>query len=268
MANYYTPSNGFSPLSFLYLIVASLLIFPILGFIYSYAIWYIPFPYINFFITAGFGFLVGVITSYLVINLGKVRNPMLAGWAVWVSLAMESPEMISGSLSLASEPGALFNIVSVLKTVGVWGLSDSTVSGTPLLIVWLIEAAIVLVLGVLTPLGKSREPFCEVNNKWFVEKELSAFNFIANPQDSLTALENMDLEYFKTLGKSPNPTTESHSQFVLFSNETNENFLTITNRTKSINDKGEIEFNDQELTRYVEISEALSNLLEGPWEVA
>lgn len=277
MANYYTPSNGFSPMSFLFFILTSLIIIPILSFIYSYAIWYIPFPYINFFITAGFGFIIGIIITYLVVNLGKVRNPMLAGvfgflgafvglyfsWAVWVSLAMESPSTLDSSLGLASQPMLLFNIIGTLMEVGVWGLFDSIVSGIPLLIVWIIEALIVIVLGVISPLGKSREPFCEVNNKWFVEKALPAFNVINNPQDCVNAIEAKDIEFFKMLGRSENPGGDHHSQFLLYSNETNENFLSVSNQIKSINDNGEIEFDEKEIIRYVEISEEMSNFLEG-----
>ena len=99
MANFYEPSGKFSPLSFLFFIIVCLTAFPLFGAIYAYAIWYIPIPYINFFLAAGFGISVGYVIRF-VIRVGKVRNPRLAfyfglfgalialyfHWATWVEL--------------------------------------------------------------------------------------------------------------------------------------------------------------------------------------
>ena len=106
MPNFYEPSNKFSYASFGYFLLACLTIIPILALIYSYAIWYIPIPYINFFITAGFGFGIGLVVQYLAVKLGKVRNSKVAAlfgflgalvglyisWAVWVDLAINVGE--------------------------------------------------------------------------------------------------------------------------------------------------------------------------------
>lgn len=78
MATYYKPSGNFSPISIGYLAALALTAFPILGLIYAYAIWYIPFIYINFIIAAGFGFGIGLLINTFVIGKGKVRNVMLS----------------------------------------------------------------------------------------------------------------------------------------------------------------------------------------------
>ena len=78
MTQFYKPSGKFSPSFILFFLLVSLIAFPLLGLIYAYCIWYIPFIYINFFITLGFGFLVALCVNKVVIRKGKVRNPILA----------------------------------------------------------------------------------------------------------------------------------------------------------------------------------------------
>ena len=111
MNNYYTPSGKFSPISFALLIVLCLTVFPILGGLYTYAIWYIPFIYINFIITAVFAIAVGFLMNQVVIKLGKVRSPKLAillcllggfaalyaHWVVWADLIVNASNTIGTS---------------------------------------------------------------------------------------------------------------------------------------------------------------------------
>ena len=149
MATYYKPSGQFSPISFFYFLLTCLIVLPILGLIYSYAIWYIPIPYINFFITAGFGFAVGIIVTKLAVRLGKVRNTGLAlafgfigslvalyfSWAVWVDLVLNIGDTLGSEdigvavsnvkfmqvVNLVLQPGTLFSLIGEIKEIGVWG---------------------------------------------------------------------------------------------------------------------------------------------------
>jgi len=290
MATYYKPSGQFSPLSFLYFIIACLIVLPILGLIYSYAIWYIPIPYINFFITAGFGFAVGIVITHLVVKIGKVRSwgmSLLFGvlgslialyfsWAVWVDLVINIGQSIGSEdfgiavsnvkflqvFNLVFQPGVLFQMIGEIKEIGVWGIKGGTVSGTPLMIIWIIEALIVLFIGATMPGAASDNPFCEINQKWFARKELPAFGVIAQPNDYLKALESGDMEVLKNITKSADPKSESHSIFTLYANETNENYLNIRNKIASVNDKKELKFEDQNIVKNISISEEFSNFLE------
>src|SRR5215472_15573104 len=56
--------------------IGAIAAFP-LGLAYSYLINWIPFIYLNFFITLGYGFLFGFITRQL-LKFGKVRNNLVA----------------------------------------------------------------------------------------------------------------------------------------------------------------------------------------------
>lgn len=290
MATYYKSSGQFAPLSFLYFILTSLIVLPILGLIYSYAIWYIPIPYINFFITAGFGFAVGFAISQLVVRYGNVRNKALAfgfgilgciialyfSWAVWVDLVLNSGETIGGErigiavsnvkflevFNLALQPSKLFELIGLINEVGVWGIKGATVSGLFLGLIWVIEAGIVFFFGALMPGGASEEPFCEINQKWFDKKVLPAFSAIAYPPNYLKALESGNMEVLTKLEKIVDTKSESHSIFTLYANETNENYLSIENKIAGVNDKNEVKFEDIQVVKNISISEEFSNFLE------
>ena len=117
MKQYYKPSGQFSPLSFLLWIIAALIIFPLLALAYAYAIWYIPIPYVNFFITAFLGLVIGVVVSKFILKIGKVRNRKLAfvftlfaalttlyiHWGIWVDLAFNISGTV-GSCLLYTSP--------------------------------------------------------------------------------------------------------------------------------------------------------------------
>ncbi|QCW99790.1 hypothetical protein FGM00_06640 [Aggregatimonas sangjinii] len=289
MSTYYQPSNKFSPLAFIHFIVACATAIPILALIYSYAIWYIPFPYINFFITLGFGFGIGWVVQKLAIRMGKVRNDKLAfflgflgaliglylSWAVWVDLVINAGETYGSDrigisvsniqfmqvLELALQPGVLFELMGQIMDVGVWGFRSATVSGWFLGLIWVIEALIVLVVGTIIPPNQSGEPFCELNQKWFQAKQLPALSYLDNRMREVTPLENNDFEALKEISAVPNPTTENHSLFTLYSNKTNENYLSVQNRTAKTNDKGETKFTDDEVVTHLRINEEFSDFL-------
>ncbi len=289
MAKYYHPSGKFNPIAFLYFIVIALIILPLLGLAYAYAIWYIPFIYINFIIAGIFGFLIALIVGKGVVKFGKVRNvPMTIGlsllagilalyfhWAVWVDLVINAGESYGSSrigitvsniellqtFNLALQPGLLFEIIGEINEYGTWGLRGATVSGIFLTIIWIIEAIIVIGVSVLVPIGYAKAPFCELSNEWFKEEELSAFSYIEDHQEMIKNLENSNSEAFKDLTKWKD-LNKNHSIFNLYSSKHNENYISITNKKAKTNKKGEIEFDDNTLVEYLYLnSEMTQNLL-------
>ena len=288
MANYYKPSGKFSPVSLIYFILVSLTVLPLLGLIYAYCIWYIPFIYINFLIAAAFGALISVIINKTVIKMGKVRNVTLSlllgltgglialyfHWAVWVDLVINAGESYGSSkigitvsnikvlqvFSLASEPGTLLHLIKEINSTGTWGIRSSTVSGTFLWIIWLIEFLIIVGISSLMSMLASKKPYCEIGDIWFKEKILPAFSYIENKEKMISDLEKTNNNSFDDLIKVES-TEQSHSIFTLYTSQNAENYLSIENKTAKTDSKGKIDFDNDEFIEYISINNQLCKVL-------
>ena len=292
MAQYYTPSGKTSPMAFLLWIGAALVALPILALIYSYAIWYIPFPYINFIITAGFGMLIGVVMSFLVIRIGKVRSGMWAfiftlfgaltalyiHWAVWVDLVINiSGTMGTDSLGIATsnikmgqvinlilQPSALLEIMKEINEVGVWGIKGGTVKGGFLTFIWIIELLLATGVAVLTGIGQASKPFCELENKWFEETDLPAMGHIGDAAAMIKALSSGDVDTLTAmLTPAGDIKTEHHAKATVYDAASGENFVSIENQIAKTDDKGEISFNSEQVVSFLKVSQEVMDLLRG-----
>jgi len=286
---YYKPSGKVSPSSIIYFILASLTLIPLLALAYTYLVWYIPFIYLNILLTAGFGFGVALSITFLVIHLGKVRNPMVAAlfavlgglvamyinWAIWIDLVINAGESYGNSRigitasnveltqvwDLLLNPGLMKEFAGRINEVGTWGLRSSTVSGTFLSIIWVIEALIVIVISVFTALGRAGQPYCEEDNKWFKDTALPAFNFIDNASEMKDQLESSNPNVFSNLSLASNPSADSHSVFTIYTSEKGQNYLSIENKRATLTKKNEIEFDEDEFVEYISISPELLEVL-------
>ena len=118
---YYRHSGSFSlallVLGAIIVLVGSLLV----AWIYAYAIYYIPFIYINVFLTAGFGFAVALISVY-VMKGAKLRNGSLFGavalvitavafyghWAAWIGIVLRASDVDITAIDVALQPRAMW----------------------------------------------------------------------------------------------------------------------------------------------------------------
>ncbi len=285
----YQASGKISPLAILIFLGVLLLIIPLLATLYAYAIWYIPIPYINFFITAAFGIAVGWIINFLVIKYGKVRSGKIASlfailgaifaiyfhWAVWVDLAYNisgslgdedlgvavSNISISETIGLALSPSTLMEIMGSINENGLWGFGDTPVRGTFLTIIWIIEALIIFFLAWMGGTSQANKPFCEESNQWFGETKLAPFDISIQPQELIDSLTSGNLEAFQGLQKSVNPKESSHYDFVLYQNETNENYLTLKTQIAKADKDGKISLDETTFGENISITEELSNML-------
>ena len=163
--------------------------------------------------------------------------------------------------SLVIDPQTLFSLMGTVFEYGTWGIRGATVSGIFLGIIWFIEFLIVAVISTLVTNGQAGKPFCEASDTWFKEVELSAFNFIGNVDELIASLTSSNLEYFKNLEKAKN-IEESHSVISIYTSENaTSTYFSIENKLASINDKGEVEFDDNNIVEYVAITSELKTLL-------
>ncbi len=288
MAKYYESSGKFDYKSFLYFILIAVTVLPLLGLAYAYCIWYIPFIYINFIIAGILGLIISWFTRKIVIKLGKVRNSILAivfgllaglvcmyfHWAIWVDLVINAGESYGSSrigvtvsnikildvFVLASQPGTLFSLIKEINEYGTWGLRSTTVSGIFLSIIWIIELIIIVGISTVIPISAAKEPFCELDNKWFKEKVLPAFSYIENRLDFLANLEQSNPDTFSEITRAEN-LEQNHSVFTLYKSEKGENYLSVQTRRAKKNKKDEIEFDDTDVAEYIHLNSELVRII-------
>jgi hypothetical protein len=174
-----------------------------LGLAYSYLIKWIPFIYLNFLITAGYGFAFGLLTTVL-LKFGKVRNNavallcsvgvgLLASYGSWAGCVHA---LVNGAPWFLT-PGQILRVMNVLLQEGSWGIglsSHEPVTGIFLAIVWIGEAGIIV--GICTIAGfssVSHTPFCETHDCWLdEEKKIDKLDVFVRPED-ITAFKSGDI---------------------------------------------------------------------------
>lgn len=283
MNNYYTPSGKFSPMAFVYLLLACVLVMPILGGIYAYAVWYIPIIYLNFLVTLVFGFVISFVTKY-VISLGKVRNFGLAlaisaiiflvayyiHWAFWIDLVLNAGESygnkrigitlsnvnLSEVFTLIINPFGLFGLISEVNSVGTWGLRGFTPTGIILALFWLVELGIIAFMAVFAPASKAKEPFNELTNEWFKSEDVPLLSYIEETSAFKKEAEQGNWQELLPQITKEEDAAKNQSLFRLFRSG-NEFYLSVTNKKAEVNDKGEVKFNDDEFIQYLRINKEI-----------
>jgi hypothetical protein len=208
-SKYYEHSGAFGLMGPIYMIILGAVGTLVLSVIYGYAIFYIPFIYLNFFITLGFGAGVGFLVG-LGGKFGKVRNSQLllifglifgllaeyAGWVSWI-FASSKQEF------LVLYPSNIWSVIQIIAQKGAWGIFGWTPTGAALFIIWGIEAIMIIGASTLMSLGGvGSTPFCEHCNQWVEGKEsISPLEPIANPDEFTSKLEQGGDAVIKALNK-------------------------------------------------------------------
>lgn len=289
MPNYYQPSGRFSALAIVYFVLLSLLIFPLLGLVYSYSIWYIGIIYIRVLFSVGFALSIVYILEKIVIDKGKVRSPKLVtyigflgaliayyfSWVVWVDLVLQAGETINKgvyarftisninigeTLALAINPTALFDLIQKINEFGTWGFKNSPINGGFLYLIWTIEFVIVVGLTTIKISGKVNTPFDEMENNWFEEEELSPFMYIEEQKKLRADLEASKEEAFENLIALKNNDL-NHSSFILYSSKEGQSFLTVKNIVAVLDEKEGVSYKHYDVITTIAISKSLKEKL-------
>jgi hypothetical protein len=286
MNSYYQPSGKFSILSFLGFLLAAMLVFPILGLAYAYAIWYIPFIYLNFGLVLGLGAAVGWVLAYAAVKMGKVRNPMLATvlgiagglvalyFQVWLDLVMNIGESYgTGRLgitvsnikivqvfTLVTRPDMMWQIMGEVYNTGTWGIAGSSASGIFLGIVWVLEAVGVLAMSAFFPRLAAGKPYDESSDAWMNEVTLSICNYIENPAELVAELEKGNYQGLQALAFVANA-EENHSVLTVFHADHSDYFLSIENKLAETDGNGKKSLNGTEFLQYLSINNTAGMML-------
>jgi hypothetical protein len=172
-----------------------------LGICYTYLIRWIPFIYINFFATLGYGFIFGIVSAYL-LKISKVRNSALAfftgllvGIIAWYLAWSGFYFSIAEEKKLFYGPTHIIALMKYLYEHGSWGMRHSgPMTGIPLVIVWLAEAGIIIGVATMAAFTKiSDTPYCETKQCWLdEEKKIDTLESFSDPEQ-LAAFKAGDL---------------------------------------------------------------------------
>jgi hypothetical protein len=283
---YYKPSGKISLPSIIICILAVLVATPVLALIYTYAVWYIPFVYINFFITLGAGFALFMLITILT-NKFKSRSKIFditisiiaaalliyTNWAVWVDLVLNSGETygienhigitvsdssMSRVFSLMLNPNELLQYATIINEYGTWGIKGGTVSGIFLLIIWIIEAGILFGFAPFLVLFKESEPFCETGNEWAEKKEVNhTFKYIANEEEMKRNLENKKYESVLNLEIKEDAELNHAKMYIFYAKASALFYLSLKNFTGKLDKENKVSYSEKFIVENIEIPQEI-----------
>jgi len=261
---YYQESGTLSAKGILYTLGAGVVGAAVLGAVYAYASYYIPFIYLNLILCVvlgvGVGWLVGK-ASYL----GEVRNQnflmavavgcgllaMYFAWIFWL-YAWTDQELLSYN------PGGIFDMMGLISVTGIWSIFGATPTGFGLYAIWIIEALIVIIAALLLALGSSgREPYCEDCENWTKETNLTKrVEPITNPAALISSLEQRDMSVLTAMNAVP--LTDNHRtkiDLVKCPNCSNAHYLTVEAIEASYDDDGKLTENETTIVENIKLNQ-------------
>jgi len=198
-----------------------------LAFVYAWGIIQIDEQRLAVIATIAYGAALGVAPGFAM-KSGKVRNVKVAGgiglatafisyycsWAFWVSNVLKTfrQEEVS-SFALMQKPQALWDIIKVINQYGTWGSSkDSMTTGVELWLIWLGEAAVVLLIStVISAEIIKSQPFCEVCKLWCSASEKLVLSAADDPAPFRRAVDTGDFTFLQKLGPGNDKITHLHA---------------------------------------------------------
>lgn len=171
----YTPSQKFTPLVFVF-VLPLLAVVGALAWVDAFLLSWIPFIFLDLFIVIGFAAGIAYATKFT-LQLSKCRNTTIG---MGVGLLAGLAGIVLGhywtfALTTMSVPGpvSFAEYLEFRTTIG-WnvgkGGSGIPITGVFVYIVWLIEAAIILIGGWVGGSMGAMTPFCETCNIWATTK--------------------------------------------------------------------------------------------------
>ena len=203
--------SGKAPILGLALIgIVGLVVTLVLGVIYGYLLYFIPFIYLNFLIVYGYIYAISYVLSWAA-RLGKVRNIILislaalgfgllaeyVGWVSWLAAILGSPVNLIGFFF----PLEVIAFIQEVARQGAWTIFGFTPTGALLYLIWLVEA--IAVIGGITYATYSslkNIPFCEESNAWAKKRSvLGTFAPLANNEQFKSAVSTGSFSAFNSL---------------------------------------------------------------------
>lgn len=191
------PASGLL-LTLLVGLVTALILSPV----YAYILRYMPFIYVNFLFTLGFGYVLGGMVSKSSM-WGKIRSTaplyiiafitaLVAEYAQWVvTIYIYTDQWVV-------LPTEVLDTVIRLGKIGLWSLESHTVKGSTLYGIWGLEALVIFGLTFYAVMdGTSRRIFCETCSKWVTDA--SSIKALQISTDMMALVEQIKAGSFEKL---------------------------------------------------------------------
>ena len=283
MSPYYKPSNKMHPAGIAALLAGGVVAALVLALVYIYAVWYIPFVYVNFFLCLGFGLVLGAVLALLA-RLGKLRSPSAVGalallvglvavyleWGMYLTLVFNTETTGTGAnadtttsfslrlfADIITHPTAMWGAIRQLNETGTWSLKGATPSGIFLGLIWVVEAVIIVGGAYFMAKAQATEPFSEVSNEWATEETLA--HPLTFAQDAATTRAALEAGNFQHL--TPHVGTGTEDPFARLKlhsapNDHNCRYLTLENVTTTLDKKGKASQSTSVVVQHLAISAA------------
>ncbi|WP_254513162.1 hypothetical protein [Anatilimnocola floriformis] len=171
----YSPSGAVPIAGGLMTVAGGLFAAAAMAFVYAFIIRWIPFIYLNFLATLGFGMGMGIVITMLA-SMGKIRSPLfvrftwlltlLFGYYVYWGMTMWA----HGAWQLGLQvfmPRAVIMFAGYLFENGSWGLKNGDpVTSWFLVAFWVVEFGVLAYFSYIMAVANIDQPFCEQCNEW------------------------------------------------------------------------------------------------------
>jgi hypothetical protein len=251
MFDTYKASGRFSP-QFIVWLAIGLVVAAGMAFVYQLGLHYIPLIYVNFMLTLGAAFVLGVLIA-LVIKQGKIRNTAIAVVSLLLlastflmakygfqfqrfkselktEIERMSAEELSQYYKVEIEPESVAELkrqivesytfsehiqlrVDTGWSLGRAGRGGAPVSGIFVYLVWLIEAGMLFYISGAATLEAVRKPFSEKMNAWADESEVLMTLPITSPE---MVEKIQSAKSVQDLLEIPLPKSDQSNQFAVY----------------------------------------------------
>jgi hypothetical protein len=216
--------------------------------VYALIIRFIPFVYLNFLATLGFGLAMGFMVAVLG-KFGKIRSKafilfawlltLAVGYYVYWGATIWTHEGLGLGLRVF-EPREIISFAEHLFQFGSWGIFGAqAVTGWFLVAFWLGEIGCLGWFSYMVALAEVDQPFCEICNQWTeTEKGVAMFNATGSEPE----WDNLKLGDYSALTRLP-MLASSQPNYVRVDVEHcpqcgNSNFLNIYTVQVKVDDEG------------------------------
>jgi hypothetical protein len=223
MAQFYRLSGIVPPRGLVQTVLAGMGTAISLGIGYAYASVYIPFIYVHILLTGAFGLVLGLLVKQAA-RAGRIRNRTVPGvigllsglvglYFAWGGDFLARKILpLNGGFLFAFRPQVIWFYIQWAYENGLWELgnhANGPLTGIPLAMIWLAEAAIIVGLAAHFPWSEIRQwVFCE-SCGWWETIETNLCRFSAENADKIAAqIKNEDLSVLDDLApaKPDDPT--------------------------------------------------------------